>query len=272
MAMLDANPPPSSCPVRHAAFGISCITMLLFQLLGCGSTADTPPAASCVIVLAAASTMEPIKEVAEQFEKQTGFCVRLSVGPSNGLARQIVAGAPADLFLSANRQWATFVTEAGLTRTSTELLSNAIVLVVPRGNPAAVHQPEDLLGSRTERVAIAGKNVPVGIYAKQALQQLDLFEPLDRQGKIARGSDARVTLAYVEQAEVEAGIIYATDATDASRVETVFAFDPQTYDQVVYPLLLLQMNKSNTAANEFYQFLQAKTSKAIFERYGFTTL
>ena len=200
------------------------------------------------------------------------IAVQISTGPSNGLAQQILAGAPADVFLSASRQWATAITEAGLASETVELLTNRMVLIVPKGNPAGVQEPSDLASARVTRVAIAGENVPAGTYAEQALRNLKLLDLLQQSNKLARGSDVRVTLAYVERAEAEAGIVYATDARVSQQVEVVKELDPRSYDPVVYPVVLLKRIPERDAPRGFFDFLQSAKARAVFDHFGFTPL
>lgn len=239
---------------------------------GCDGAKETATREK-VTILAAASTTNAIEAAAQLFENENdSIAVRISTGPSNGLARQIMAGAPADVFLSANKQWADAIVSEGLSDTTIELLTNRMVLIVPQGNPAAITGPNDLTHAKVSRVAVAGENVPAGIYAEQALRRLNLFDSLRESNKLARGSDVRVTLAYVERAEVEAGIVYATDARLSEQVEIVAVLDPRTHEAVVYPLVLLKMATDKPAARQFFEFLQSAAGLAVFEKYGFTPL
>ncbi|MCO6459516.1 MAG: molybdate ABC transporter substrate-binding protein, partial [Pirellulaceae bacterium] len=226
-----------------------------------------------ITVLAAASTTDAIHDIAEAFEtSHPGVAVRISTGPSNSLAQQVIAGAPADIYLSANMKWADAVAEQGLAEETVELLTNRMVLVVPRGNPAGVKEPGDLVGPGVTMVALAGENVPAGIYAEQALRQLQLLDELREGRKLARGADVRITLAYVERGEAEAGIVYATDARISDQVEVVAELDPMSHDQVTYPVVLLKAAKDKTAARQFLRFLQSAEAQTVFERYGFSRL
>lgn len=242
---------------------------MLASPAGC-SPGDGGPSGEKVTVLAAASTTNAIQEVAGRFEEaHPGITIEISTGPSNGLAQQILAGAPADVFLSANVKWAERVAEEGLAVEQVDLLRNRMVLIVPRGNPAGVSGPEDLESPRLTRLAIAGENVPAGIYAEQALAHLNLLDRLRTSGKLARGSDVRVTLVYVERGEAEAGVVYATDARISEQVEVVFEFDPDTYDAVIYPVVLLKRAAGRPAARSFFEFLREPGARQVFARHGF---
>jgi molybdate transport system substrate-binding protein len=149
------------------------------------------------------------------------------------------------------------------------LLTNDLVLVVPKNNPAGIAGPNDLLSSKLTHLALAGEKVPCGIYGKEALVALKLYDPLSQAGKIARGEDVRGTLSYVERGEAEAGIVYSTDALAAPSVTTVYTFDPKTYDKIVYPVVLLKSAPDAAAAKQFYDYLAGEEARAIFAKYQF---
>ncbi len=224
-------------------------------------------------VLAAASTTDVIGEIARAFERRhPGTRVDICTGSSNGLAQQILAGAPADVFLSANRQWADAVADHGLASDTVDLLGNQLVLIVPEGNPAGIATIHDLNRTGVTRVAIADDQVPAGIYAQQTLQRFGQFDALQQSNRLARGSSVRVTLTYVERAEAEAGIVYATDAAASRHVVVVAQLDPQTHDPVVYPAVLLRQAADNATARAFFGFLQTGPARTLFRGYGFSPL
>lgn len=238
---------------------------------GCASP-DSEAGSQRVTILVAASAKEAVEEIADAFEASSNAKVDVSVGASNALAQQILSGAPADLFLSASEEWADAVAKEDLVAQRVDLLSNRLVLVVPRGNPAGVKEPADLLSEQVERIALAEENVPAGRYAEQALTKLGLFEKLVSSEKIARGHDVRATLAFVERGEVEAGVVYATDAIVASDVEVAYEFDSATHDPILYPLVLLKAGEKNEAAVELFKNLRSPESLQTFQRRGFHPL
>jgi molybdate transport system substrate-binding protein len=235
---------------------------------GCASS-DSKADNQRVTILVAASAKEAVEEIAAAFEASSNAKVDVSVGASNALAQQILSGAPADLFLSASEEWADALAQENLVGQRVDLLSNRLVLIVPRGNPAGFEKPVDMLREGVERIALADENVPAGRYAQQALTKLELFEKLSVANKIARGHDVRATLAFVERGEAEAGIVYATDALIASDVEIAYEFDPATHDLIVYPLVLLKAGESNPKAVELFDRLRSPESLAAFQRRGF---
>jgi molybdate transport system substrate-binding protein len=251
---------------RHHVRLLAALSLL--GSVGCGSEKNQTPAEP-IRVLAAASSADALQEIIARFTANTGIEVRLSTDDSGKLATQIVHGAPADLFLSANEQWADFVRTKGLALETKALLGNTLVLVVPSGNPAKIAGPVDLTGPAVKNVALAGPAVPAGIYARQALTDLQLLTRLEVEKKIVSGENVRAALVYVERGEVEAGIVFATDARITDKVETVFTFPAEVHTPIVYPLVLLRTALANDAARKFYDYLQGETAADIFRKHGF---
>lgn len=259
------------------------VCVLLWCIVGCSKPVPQAPSAGPskpaekklsgeITISAAASTKEVIEEIAKAYESKTGVKVKVNLGPSSSLANQILEGAPAQLFLSANRQWASKVEEAKLAKELSPLLTNDLVLVVPEGNPAGVKEPKDLASDGVKKIALAGEKVPAGIYAEQVLKKLELLDGLVSGGKIARGQDVRNTLQFVERGEAEAGIVYSTDVRAGSKVEVVHKFDKQLHDEIAYVLVLLNSSENAEAAKDFYEYLQSDEAQAIFSKYGFQKL
>jgi len=252
-------------------------------IASCGGDAKAPKAAAAkgevqktpstvVLVSAAASTKELMEALAAEFSQKSKATIKVNPGPSSGLANQIIEGAPADLFLSANREWATKVAEAGLAESSKELLTNKLVLIVPKGNPAGIREPNDLLSEKVKKIALAGEKVPAGKYADQALTKLDLLEKLTAGGKIARAQDVRGALSFVERGEAEAGIVYSTDVSIAPNVEVAHEFDPALHDEIVYVLVMLKHGEKNIDAMSFFEYLQSDGADAVYVKAGFSRI
>lgn len=254
------------------------LSLLCILLLGCrrhpesSSTAGGPGRSGSILVVVAASTQDAVQENAAKFSQDTGIEVRITADDSSKLAMQIANDVPADIFLSANEESAAFVKDKGFAQESVSLLGNSLVIVVPKGNPAAVSKVEDLNGAAVKRVAIAGPTVPAGIYARQALTKLKLWAELEKEKKIIAGENVRVTLTYVERGEAEAGIVYATDARITDKVQAVYAFPAETHDPIIYSLVLLKSGQKNPAGRRFFDFLQSPGAATVFKSYGFTRL
>jgi molybdate transport system substrate-binding protein len=246
------------------------VALLAVALSGCRDTEPGGQGTGPVLVLVAASTKDAVAEVAAAFTRETNTAVNVSADDSARLATQIVNGAPAHLFLSANEKWAEHVCEKGFADATTLLLGNMLVIVVPAGNPAAVRSPADLDAPAVKHIAVAGPKVPAGIYARQALAAQKIWEPL--QGRIVAGDNVRATLAFVERGEADAGIVYATDAMITNRVEQVYTFAAGTHDPIRYPLVLLKHGAGEAVARRFYDFLRSPAAAQVFTKHGFTIL
>ncbi|MCE9528569.1 MAG: molybdate ABC transporter substrate-binding protein [Planctomycetales bacterium] len=252
----------------------SCVTSVLAAIaLTLSSIATSiaadPPAGGKTLLSAAASTKDVMESLSETYAKKSKHAIKVNPGSSNSLAGQIIAGAPADLFLSASQGWADKINEARLSSQQVKLLTNKLVLIVPQGNPASIKEPKDLNKAAVKKIALAGEKVPAGKYADQALSKLGMLDDLVNSKKIARGQDVRTALAYVERGEAEAGIVYSTDLLFAKNVEKVYEFDPALHDEIVYVLVLLKYGEENAAAKGFVEFLKSKDAEETFKKFGF---
>ena len=161
-----------------------------------------------------------MNEVKSQFTAETGFLVETSYAASSTLAQQVVHGAGADLFLSADSKWADFLAQQGQIVQQHDVLSNRLVIVVPSGSKIEVKDLNDLLASGIKHVALGEtQSVPAGIYARQAMTKLRLWEQVKE--KIVSAGDVRQALTYVETGSAQAGIVYATDAAISTKVKVV---------------------------------------------------
>jgi molybdate transport system substrate-binding protein len=252
----------------------SCLLMLLMAVpaIGCNRRAAIPTANEPVVVFVAASTKDAVQEIAVAFKSEKGGEVKIDADDSSKLATQIVEEAPAYLFLSANEQWADFVKDKGYVQETVPLLGNSLVIVTPKGNPDGIHTVEDLTKPSLQRLAIAGPTVPAGIYGRQALKKLNVWDALEAAKKIVAGDNVRVTLSYVERGECEAGIVYATDARITDKVDLVYTFPSETHDPIRYPLVLLKTGNGSAMARSFFEYLQSPKASEVFARHGFSVL
>lgn len=227
-----------------------------------------------VTVFAAASTTNAVTEIGKMFtDKGMGKFVP-SFASSSTLAKQIENGAPANVFISADKQWMDYLEEKKMTVPSSrlDLLGNRIVLIAPAdGNAKTVE-----IGPGFDLVKLLGNgrlamgdpdHVPVGIYGKQALENLGIWK--DVEPKLARSSDVRAALTLVERGETPFGIVYATDAAISDKVKVVGTFPENTHPPVVYPMALVKGNDTEVAKS-FFAFLKTDEAKAVFKKYGFT--
>ncbi|QNP39653.1 molybdate ABC transporter substrate-binding protein [Lysobacter solisilvae (ex Woo and Kim 2020)] len=246
--------------------------LLLSALLACGSLhAAAPATEQPVRVFAAASLTDALNEVASQWKRAGHPQPSLAFGASSALAKQVEAGAPADLYASADLKWMDYLDQRGRIDSATRanLLGNTLVLIAPAGKAfKARMQPGFAIAAAFKGKLCTGEPgvVPVGIYAKQALEHLRWWQPL--QGRIVGTDDVRTALAFVERGECGAGIVYATDARISGAVATVAAFPAQTHAPIVYPFALTRDARPEAAA--FLRFLRSPQAAAIFRRHGFT--
>lgn len=230
-------------------------------------------AAEKVLVYAAASTSNAISEIIKQFnQKSPKNKVKVSFASSSTLAKQIEAGAPAQIFISASPNWMDYLQERNLIvkQSRKNLLSNKIVLITPKGKPIAVKM------NKTYNFAthLKGKlcigdpsHVPVGIYAKQALESMGWWKEV--KSHIVGTKDVRAALAFVELAECDAGIVYSTDANKSEKVELAAEFPADSHNSIVYPLAKLA--SANESSDSFLNYLNSAQALAIFKKYGFNT-
>ena len=224
------------------------------------------------LVLAAASMQESLNAAADAWAAQGHPRPILSFAASSALARQIEAGAPADLFISADQDWMDAVAAKGLLRPRTRapFLRNTLVLIGPAGQSRTVAIDRRLplaamLGN--SRLAMADPDaVPAGKYGKAALQSLGLWRGVEN--RIARGDSVRAALALVERGQSPLGIVYATDARAASTIRIIGTFPASSHPPIVYPLATLKTSRSPDA-EPFRRFLLSAKAKAIFRRFGF---
>lgn len=233
--------------------------------LVCASACDASDAAEPVLVLCAASTAPTIEALADELEARTRTAVRVSSGGSNALARQVLAGAEADLLLSANRAWADAVARERAVLERDVILTNRLALIVPRANPAGVSALDDLAGERVRRIALAGESVPAGAYADAALAAAGLAGAT--RDKVVRGQSVRVALGFVARGEVDAGLVYRSDALLSDAVELVELVDASRHPPIEYHLLLLS---PRPAARAVHAELLSAAAGERFRQRGFS--
>jgi molybdate transport system substrate-binding protein len=222
-----------------------------------------------VVVFAAASLADALREIGAGFEARTSHRVVLSLGGSNDLARQIRAGAPAGVFVSASAERMDEVERAGLVRAGdrVDLLSNRLVVVVPADAATGPSVAADLAGVR--RLALGDPEaVPAGIYARLWLEKLGLWERV--RDRVVPTLDVRAALAAVESGNADAGIVYRTDAAISMRVRVAFEVSEREAPRIVYPAAVLAAG--GAAARAFFEHLRAREAEAVFERLGFRFL
>lgn len=225
------------------------------------------------LVLAAASLQDVLAAAALEWARQGHPQPILSFAGSSALARQIRAGAPADLFISADEDWMNVVEKAGSVQAGTraDIAGNRLVLVAPLRQPVRLAIASGMpiiraLGS--SRLAMANPDsVPAGKYGKAALTKLGVWTGV--APKVVRAENVRAALALVERGEARLGIVYATDARASRKVRTVGVFPPGSHPPIRYPVARL-MSSRHADAEGFRRFLLSPRGHAVLKRYGFT--
>lgn len=232
-----------------------------------------PAHAEDVVVFAAASLKTPLDKIAADFQAATGNTVTISYGGSNLLAKQIIEGAPADIFISASKSWMDEVEKSGLTIADTreDLLGNTLVLVAhgTDAKPIAIDPKLDLralLGDGKLSMAMVDA-VPAGQYGKEALEHLGLWTSVE--ASVAQSENVKAALNLVETGEAPFGIVYASDVIGDSNVTVIGTFPADSHKPIVYPAALLT-NAADAADKAFLAALSADAADAIFVAQGFT--
>jgi molybdate transport system substrate-binding protein len=249
----------------------SLATVLLTILALAGAPATE---AQNLTVFAAASLKNALDDVAAEWKKTGGSPVAASYASSSTLAKQIEQSAPADVFVSADAQWMDYVVKRGLVDTPHDLLGNRLVLISAKDNPLTL--PTIPPGLKLSELLAGGRlavgdpsNVPAGIYAKEALTKLKIWDGV--QNQLAPAADVRAALALVSREEAPLGIVYETDAKVDPKVRIVAVFPEDSHKPIRYPVAVVKASHNPDAA-KFVAFLSTPTAGAIFTKYGFALL
>ncbi|HSW11829.1 MAG TPA: molybdate ABC transporter substrate-binding protein [Solimonas sp.] len=244
--------------------------LLSLFLLLCSFAAVAEPAR----VYAAASLTNAVTDIGAAWQKAGHEKPLLVFGASSALAKQVEAGAPADLFISADLSWMDYVEQRGriVTGSRSSLLGNTLVLIAPKGRAIAVKTEPgfDLAGAFKGKLCTGEPGVvPVGTYARQALESLGWWNALS--SRMVGTDDVRTALAFVERGECPLGIVYATDAAISTKVEIVERFPEGSHKPIVYPVALVKGARAE--GSEFLLYVRhSPEAAAIFRKYGFDLL
>jgi molybdate transport system substrate-binding protein len=235
------------------------------------SAAEPASPAPALVVFAAASLTEALEALDGAFTAQTHIPVKASYAASSMLAKQIEAGAPADIFFSADHEWMDYLQQRGLLHPGTrrDVLGNALVLIAPADSATQLKiAPGFALAQAlgTGRLASADPDsVPAGLYARAALIKLGVWDSV--QSRLARAENVRAALAYVARGEAPLGIVYLTDAKADRRVRVVDFFPEDTHPPILYPAAMTAHAQPFTQT--YLEFLAGSQAQGIFRRYGF---
>lgn len=241
-----------------------------FLLFLCCLIASNRAAAAPVRVFAAVSLTNALQEIAAAYADSGGGAVIFNFAASNVLALQIQAGAPADIFIAADDAKMDALEQRGLLLAGTRrtLVSNQLVIVVNAKHPAPVTRPDDLAQAGVGRIALADPDiVPAGIYAKSYLQSRRLWRTVSP--KVVPTEDVRATLVAVESGNVDAGIVYRTDAATSTRVRVVYPIPLLEGPRIAYSIAILRGSRDLTAARHFVAQLESSAARVILRAHGF---
>ena len=253
------------------------IFSLIFSLIsGCDRTInrqiskDRQDSSAELIISAAASMQDVLNDIKTLYLKQhPQVNITFNFGSSGSLQHQIEQGAPIDLFISAAPQQMDNLAEKGLLSEETRhnLVKNQMVLAVPKGD-RAINNFADLSKRSTKQIALGEPNsVPAGKYAQEILTSLDLTDKI--KPKTVYGKDVRQVLNYVATENVDAGIVYRTDAVNNKQVKIVTTAPETTHSPVVYPIAIVKDSNHRNSAKQMLQFLFTPEAQAIFRQHGF---
>jgi molybdate transport system substrate-binding protein len=218
----------------------------------CGS--DEPAAPDSITVFAAASLTESFIQIAADFEDQHGTKVRLSFGPSDGLATQIQEGAPADVFASASPKWMDAVAEDPGVTDRADFARNVLVVITPADNPAGLDSAEDL-GRPGIKLVLAAEGVPVGDYAREFLGNAGIADDA-LANVVSNEDDVKGVVQKVALGEADAGIVYRTDVTAAVAGDVAVVEIPDDINVIaVYPIAALERSPGGSLAPEFVTYV-----------------
>ena len=244
-----------------------------------GAASDKAPAVEAgarpeLAVYAAASLRDVLGELKPGLEKASGATLVFNFAGSNDLARQILAADKADLFISADEGWMDKVAEAGLADKETRraLLSNRLVVIAPQESPLKIASAEDLAEPALARIAMADpESVPAGKYAKAWLEKKGLWSDAFK-ARILSTADVRAALAAVASGNVDAGVVYRTDAAISPKVKVLYEVPEGETPKISYPIAVMAHSAHAKAARTAAEYLGGAEARAVFERFGFITM
>lgn len=256
---------------------IALLTALMMTFVACGS--NTPQENSHantkaveLNVSAAASLTDALSEIKELYiEDHPHININYNFAASGQLSKQIAEGAPVNIFISANQDKMDELEEQGLILEDTrqDLLSNIVVLIA--GKDSNINDFMDLTEPSVEKIGFGEPaSVPVGTYGKQVLESLNIWGQVEQ--KLLLAKNVRQVLSYVDSGNVDAGIVYKTDAMLATNAVVVAEAPKDSHEPVVYPMAVLKESRNIDDAKQFLDFLTSKEATVVLDKYGFTSI
>lgn len=243
---------------------------LLSLLSACAAKSNRGKSSVSLTISVAASLQDVMQNLGKLYlQRMPQVNLNYNFGASGSLRYQIEQGAPVDVYISAAKQHMDGLDRQNLLLSNTRqnLLKNEIVLITARDN-TSINQFDQLTSDRVSQVAIgAPQSVPAGKYAQEVLNFFQLYSAL--ASKLIFAKNVRQVLAYVETGNVDAGIVYSTDAQISKRVRIAAVAPANSHDPVVYPVAVIQNSKQAVVAQDFVKFLTSDAAQMVFEAYGF---
>lgn len=230
-----------------------------------------------ITVSAAASLNRVLTEIGRNYERERGVRVRFNFGASGALQRQIEEGAPIDVYIAAAERNMNELARQNLIETASRRIvaGNRLVLIVPRDSRLPIHRFKDLVSPAVTHVAVGGPQVPAGLRAREVFARLGIWPQIER--KAVRAKDVREVLAQVERGNVDAGIVYFSDAVASRAVRMVSVAPASMHARIRYPAAVIAKRRNAPAANalaarDFVRFLASSQARAIFRHHHFLVL
>jgi molybdate transport system substrate-binding protein len=257
----------------RVALAVCCIALIAAG--GCNRSTNAPnaaaPASDEITVSAAASLRDAFQEIGRMYEARTSRRISFNFGASGVLQKQIEAATPVDVFASAGAQQMDALADKNLIDRDTrrDFARNELVIVTPQNSPSQINSFPDLDAAAVRRVAVGNpRTVPAGQYAEQVFNSLGLEAKL--QPKLILAEDVRQVLNYVARGEVDAGVVYRTDAQVAgSSVRVVAVASENSHEPILYPIAVVHESRNNQSARAFVELVMGAEGQSILRRYGF---
>lgn len=255
------------------------ITIMFLIAVGCGETNKNTTVEGTkeeiknvnLTISVAASLKESMEELKNIYEKEKDeVTITYNFASSGSLQKQIEQGAAVDLFISAAPKQMNALKDKGLIleETAINLLGNNMVLVIPTDSKLDISDFKDLTKASIKKVAVGEpSSVPVGQYAQEAFKSLGILEEVTSKAVYAK--DVKEVLTWTESSNVDAGIVYETDAKNSDKVKIVTTAPKDAYTKIIYPAAVIKDSKNFHEAEEFLNFLRGDKAKVVFEKYGF---
>ncbi|MGE8203289.1 molybdate ABC transporter substrate-binding protein [Heyndrickxia sp. NPDC080065] len=257
---------------RYYVFSLIMLFALLMSACSTNEKSSSSDKKVELTISAAASLQDALNDIKSSFEKvHKNVKLNFNFGASGALQQQISQGAPVDLFFSAAEDKFDKLVQEGLIekKNGIDLVGNELVLVVPKDSNNGINAFEDI--SKTKKISIGTPElVPAGQYAKETLENLNLWKAVEK--KIVYAKDVRQVLTYVETGNVDAGIVYKTDALISPKVEIVATAKENKHAPIIYPVGVIKNSSHPKEAQLFYNYLQNDKSIQTLEKYGFKGL